>query len=182
MNGKPGYGAQRPNLILTGMPSAGKSTLGVLVAKALCMDFTDTDLLLQKRLGERLQPYIDRCGIEAFLKREAETVLAFAGTGTVVATGGSVVYADAAMARLRASGPVVFLDVPLPELERRLGDAAARGIAMRPGQTLADLFEERRPLYERYADMTLRWMAGDTMADMVARLCEGIGWENSSTD
>ncbi len=182
MDGKPGNGARRPNLILTGMPSAGKSTLGVLVAKALCMDFTDTDLLLQSRLGERLQPHIDRCGIEAFLKREEETILAFTGSGSVVATGGSVVYSDAAMAHLRATGPVVYIEVPLAELEQRLGNAAARGIAMRPGQTLADLYGERRPLYERYADMTLSWRAGDTMTDMVDRLLEEIGWQNSSMD
>ena len=180
MNVKTGNDARRPNLILTGMPSAGKSTLGVLAAKALGMDFIDTDILLQSRLGERLQPYIDRHGIEAFLKREEEAVLAFAEEGTVVATGGSVVYSEAAMAHLQASGLVVYIEVPLAELERRLGDAAARGIAMRPDQTLADLYAERCPLYERHAGVTLRWKEGDAMADMVARLREGIGWESSS--
>lgn len=173
-------GVRRPNLILTGMPSAGKSTLGVLAAKMLGMDFIDTDILLQSRLGERLQPYIDRHGRAAFLEREEEAVLAFAGQGTVVATGGSVVYSETAMAHLRTSGLVVYIEVPLPELARRLGDAAARGIAVRPGQTLAELYGERCPLYERHADVTIRWTAGDSMADMMARLREGIGWENCS--
>jgi len=158
------------NLVLIGMPSAGKSTIGVLAAKAFGMDFLDTDILLQARQGRRLQDLIDQDGLEAFLRMEEAAILSLEVGHTVIATGGSVVYAEAAMRHLAELGPIVWLDVGIEELERRLGNAHARGIAMQPGQTLAGLYAERRPLYERHAGGKLRWSEGDLMEDMVVRL------------
>lgn len=159
-----------PNLVLIGMPSAGKSTLGVLVAKALGMDFLDTDILLQARSGTRLQTLMDRHGRASFLKLESDAVLSVDVEGTVVATGGSVVYAESAMVHLKRNAFTVYLEVPLEEVVRRLGDASTRGIALRPGQALADLFAERVPLYERYADAVLPFSVGTSMQEMALRL------------
>jgi shikimate kinase len=169
------------NLVLIGMPSAGKSTIGVLLAKASGMDFLDTDILVQSRHGKRLQDIINDAGLEAFLKLEESVILSLDVSDTVIATGGSVVYSEAAMRSLKKSGRVVYLDVGIRELERRLGNAAMRGIAMRPGQSLASLFEERKPFYERHADATFIWTDGDSLEDMVARL-RGETWENSSME
>jgi shikimate kinase len=169
------------NLVLIGMPSAGKSTIGVLLAKAAGMDFLDTDILVQSRYGKRLQAIIDEDGLEAFLKMEESVILSLDVHDAVIATGGSVVYSDAAMRSLKKSGRIVFLDVDMRELERRLGNAATRGIAMRPGQSIASLYEERKPYYVRHADATCGWTDGDTLEDMVARL-QGETWEVSSME
>lgn len=160
------------NLVLIGMPSAGKSTVGVLAAKALGMDFLDTDILLQTLQGAQLQTLIDRYGLTRFLQMEAEAVRTLDPTRTVIATGGSVVYAQDAMLHLKRIGRIVYLEVPLAELERRLGDASSRGIARREGQTLKELYAERIPLYERYADITVPFREGMGLADVVAQLRE----------
>jgi len=158
------------NLILIGMPSAGKSTIGVLAAKAYGMDFLDTDILLQARQGRKLQDLIDREGLAEFLRMEEAAILSLEVGHTVIATGGSVVYSETAMKHLSALGQVIWLEVGIDELERRLGNAASRGIAMRPGQTLAGLHAERGPLYGRYANAKLRWTEGNLMEDMVIQL------------
>ncbi len=158
------------NLVLIGMPSAGKSTVGVLAAKEFGMDFLDTDILVQARQGKRLQALIDQDGLAAFLHMEEAAILSLHAGNTVIATGGSVVYSSAAMAHLRRLGTVVWLEVDLGEIKRRLGDAAARGIAMRPGQTLSELYLERNLLYAAYADGTIHWTEGKAMEDMVVQL------------
>ncbi len=143
------------NLVLIGMPGAGKSTLGVLLAKRTRRNFLDTDLLIQLTTGMSLQKLVDSRG-EAHLREiEEATVLALEVTDHVIATGGSVVYSAEAMSQLRALGQVIHLDVPCEVLQPRLQDFGTRGIARKPGQTLQDLYEERRPLYERYADLTI---------------------------
>ena len=140
------------NIGLIGMPGAGKSTVGVLLAKRCALAFTDTDLLIQTGEGRRLEEIIRRVGIEGFCDLEARYLIDLRETSGVIATGGSVVYRPAGMARLKALGPVLYLNVPPPVLAERLGDLDQRGVIRGPGQTLADLHRERDPLYRRYAD------------------------------
>ena len=143
------------NIILIGMPGAGKSTVGVLLAKTLGYAFLDTDLVIQQREGTLLQPLVDSLGVEAFLDVEADAICSVECRGTVIAPGGSAVCRERAMSHLRALGRIVYLHLPLEELERRLSNISTRGIAMAPGETLADLFARRAPLYRNYADLTV---------------------------
>ena len=137
------------------MPGAGKSTVGVLLAKTLGYAFLDTDLVIQQREGALLQPLVDSLGVEAFLDVEADAICSVECRGTVIAPGGSAVCRERAMSHLRALGRIVYLHLPLEELERRLSNISTRGIAMAPGETLADLFARRAPLYRNYADLTV---------------------------
>jgi len=143
------------NLVLIGMPGAGKSTVGVLLAKALKMPFTDTDTLIQRQENGYLQELIEKHGIEGFIKIEENTVKNLDLTSHVIATGGSVVYSEAAMAHLKTRGIIFFLNAKLYQLERRLKNISTRGIAMIPGQSLGSLYMERLPLYRRYADVEI---------------------------
>ena len=143
------------NIILIGMPGAGKSTVGVLLAKTLGYAFLDTDLVIQQREGALLQPLVDSLGVEAFVEVEADAICSVECRGTVIAPGGSAVCRERAMSHLRALGRIVYLHLPLEELERRLSNISTRGIAMAPGETLADLFARRAPLYRNYADLTV---------------------------
>ena len=143
------------SIILIGMPGVGKSTVGVLLAKRLGMAFLDTDILIQTNEKKSLQQIIAGSGMEAFCDLEAEYLKSLACEATVIATGGSAVYRDAAMAHLSSLGPAVYLRIGLPELARRLDDIDARGVVYAPGQDLSGLFKERAPLYERYADITV---------------------------
>ena len=143
------------NIILIGMPGAGKSTVGVLLAKTLGYAFLDTDLVIQQREGALLQSLVDSLGVEAFLDVEADAICSVECRGTVIAPGGSVVCRERAMSHLKALSRIVYLHLPLEELERRLNNISTRGIAMAPGETLADLFAYRAPLYRNYADLTV---------------------------
>ena len=143
------------NIVLIGMPGAGKSTVGVLLAKTLGYAFLDTDLVIQEREGRLLQDLVDQLGVEAFLDREAAAVCSVDCDRTVIATGGSVVCRDGAMEHLRTLGRIVYLQLPLEELERRLHNISTRGIAMAPGETLAHIYDYRAPLYRKYADLTV---------------------------
>ena len=147
--------SKRENLILIGMPGSGKSTLGKRLAKALGMEFLDADAAIQKETGEPLQSTIDRDGTEAFLRVEERVLLGLEVEGCVIATGGSAVYSDAAMNRLRSDGRAVYLAVPYSEIRARLADFSGRGIVLKNGCGLRDAFSERTPLYEKYADITL---------------------------
>lgn len=162
------------NLILIGMPGAGKSTVGVVLAKRLGKGFIDTDLLIQLRSGRLLQDIIDSEGLDSFRALEEQTLRDFAVCNAVIATGGSVVYSDAAMQHLAALGTVVFLDVPLPVLESRLHDMATRGLVIGPGATLADLYRERLPLYRKYAELSLV-ISDDNLEQVVERICQLTG-------
>lgn len=149
-------GSQRmDNLVLIGMPGAGKSTVGVLLAKALGMDFVDTDLEIQRIHGRLLQQIIDEDGIESFLKAEEQAVLQGSYSHAVVATGGSVVLSSEAMDHLKKHACVIYLKVALEALQRRISNMATRGIAMSRSQTLKDVYDERVPLYEKYADIII---------------------------
>lgn len=149
------------NVLLIGMPAAGKSTVGVLVAKALGMNFCDTDLEIQQAVGETLQENIDKNGIAAFLKTEGEVCCSLNLKNCVIATGGSVVLSKEAMAHLKRDAVTVFLDVSLPYIKKRLKNITSRGIAMQKGDTLDSVFEIRQPLYELYSDITVKT---DTLA------------------
>lgn len=143
------------NIVLIGMPGAGKSTVGVLLAKTLGYAFLDTDLVIQEREGRLLQDLVDELGVEAFLDREAAAICSVDCDRTVIATGGSVVCRDGAMEHLKDLGRIVYLQLPLEELERRLHNISTRGIAMAPGETLAHIYDYRAPLYRKYADLTV---------------------------
>lgn len=143
------------NVSLIGMPGAGKSTVGVLLAKRLGYDFLDTDLLIQRREGALLQTVLDRLGTDRFLDTEAEVIAALDCRNTVIAPGGSAVLRELGAKNLKRLGPVIFLDLPCPALERRLGNLATRGVTLEPGQTLQELYEYRRPFYQRWADFTV---------------------------
>ncbi|MBQ3052567.1 MAG: shikimate kinase [Clostridia bacterium] len=145
----------KSNIILIGMPSAGKSTLGVLLAKTLGMQFLDTDLAIQNYTGETLQQTINRDGIESFLKIEEKVVSSIKCENHVIATGGSVVFSQKAMESLKKQGKVIFLDVPLREIKNRLNNIKTRGIAMKKGETIDSIFKARLPLYKKYADLTV---------------------------
>lgn len=145
----------KDNIILIGMPGAGKSTVGVVLAKTLGYDFVDTDIQLSRHIGTTLQEYINIYGIETFLKAEEKLVLSLACSSTVIATGGSVVLSEPAMKHLNDNSTTVFIDVPLDELRRRLINIRTRGIALKPGQSIEDIFRDRMPLYRRYADVTV---------------------------
>ena len=145
----------RSNIILIGMPGAGKSTVGVILAKALGMDFLDTDLAICRRRGDTLQAILDSDGLDAFLDLEEDVVCSLRPEGTVIATGGSVPMRDRAMEHLKAGGTAVYLDVPLEELRVRLSNIRTRGIAFGPGETLDTLYARRTPIYRRWADVTV---------------------------
>lgn len=138
------------------MPGAGKSTVGVLVAKALSMNFCDTDLEIQQTIGETLQENIDKNGIEAFLETEASVCSKLSLKNCVIATGGSVVLSKEAINHLKTGATTVFLDLPLQCVKDRVKDIKTRGIAMQKGDTLDTVYAIRQPLYKTYADITVR--------------------------
>ena len=141
------------NIILAGMPGSGKSTIGVLLAKALGLGFVDVDLLIQEREGALLQELLDSRGTAAFLDVEEAAVCSLDCRRTVIAPGGSALCREGAARYLSGLGSIVYLNVPLEELMRRIQNMAQRGIAMEPGQTLADVLAYRDPLYRKYADL-----------------------------
>ena len=143
------------NIVLIGMPGCGKSTVGVVLAKALGMDFIDSDLLIQQVQGKKLAQIIDEVGDDGFRQVENQVNASIQVENTVIATGGSVIYGEEAMAHLREIATVVYLQLSYPKVEDRLGDLHARGVTIKPGQTLLDLFNERIPLYEKYAHVVM---------------------------
>lgn len=143
------------NIVLIGMPGAGKSTVGVILAKSLLFDFCDTDLSIQKETGESLCDTIAKIGIEEFILLEEDVICKQEFLNSVVATGGSAVYGEKAMEKLKENGIIVYLKVSPDELQSRIKNIHTRGIAMKEGTTIKELYEERAPLYEKYADITV---------------------------
>ena len=143
------------NIILIGMPGVGKSTVGVVLAKMIGYKFLDSDLLIQDRENLLLHELIDKYGLERFNQIESEVNASIVAEDTVIATGGSAIYGTEAMMHLKSIGTIVYLKLPYEEIVKRLGDINDRGISIRPGETLASLYEKRIPLYERYADVTI---------------------------
>ena len=143
------------NIVLIGMPGAGKSTVGVLLAKTIGYGFVDCDLLIQGQTGELLYRTIERDGIDSFLRTEERVISGLFVSRCVIATGGSAVFGDRAMEHLRESGVVVYLKLAPDEIERRIMNITTRGIAMNPGETIHDVYAVRAPLYEKWADVTV---------------------------
>jgi shikimate kinase len=143
------------NIILIGMPGAGKNTAGVILAKTLGMKFIDTDLAIQERTGRLLQETIDTEGPDNFLKIEENAILALTCHHTVIATGGSVVFSERAMEYLKSGGVVVYLKISFEEMELRLRNITTRGIVLVAGKSLREMYDERIPLYEKYATITI---------------------------
>ena len=146
----------KDNIILIGMPGAGKSTVGVVLAKKLGYRFVDSDLVIQDRYQKLLHELIEENGIDGFLNMENEVNSSLDLHKAVIATGGSAVYGTKAMEHFKEIGTVVYLELPFEEVEDRLGDLTARGVTLRPGQTLKELYEERVPLYEKFSDKTVK--------------------------
>lgn len=141
------------NITLIGMPGAGKSSIGVVLAKVLGYQFIDSDLIIQKEEKRTLSEIIEQDGPEEFKAVENRVNASIQVENTVIATGGSVVYCDEAMQHLKSEGIVVYLKISLKLLSKRLGDLKGRGVLLKEGQTLESLYEERVSLYEKYADI-----------------------------
>ena len=161
----------RSNRILIGMPGAGKSTVGVILAKLISRDFLDTDVLIQTSQGRTLQDIVDEDGYAVLRKIEEDVLLGLSVKNCVIATGGSAVYSDGAMAHLKSDGLVIFLDADMPTLEARIHDYSTRGLAKRADQNFADMFHERFTLYTQYADITIK-CAGLTHEEVCARIMD----------
>ncbi len=158
------------NIILIGMPASGKSTCGVLAAKALLKNFFDTDLLIQNLEHKRLQEIIDEKGNSYFEAAEEKAILSLDIQGTVIATGGSVVYSEKAMRHLKKLGKIIYLHLDYETMVRRLSDITTRGVVLKSGSTLLDMYKERLPLYEKYADVTVKCdclSVEDTISEIV---------------
>ncbi|MDD3364617.1 MAG: shikimate kinase [Syntrophomonas sp.] len=143
------------NIVLIGMSGAGKSTLGVLLAKALGMDYVDTDIVIQKHEGRLLQDIIDNDGIDKFMKIEERIISDLKFRNCIIATGGSVIYSEKAMNVLKQDGQIFYLHVPYEEIKKRLINITTRGIVIKKGNSLKDVYEERVPIYIKYSDKTL---------------------------
>lgn len=143
------------NVTLIGMPGSGKSSIGVVLAKVLGYDFLDADLLIQAKHGALLQLLLDTHGLDAFLDMEQEAICSIDCARTVIAPGGSCVLREGSMAHLKTLGTVVYLRLDYPALAERITNLATRGIAFAPGQDLKSVYDQRTPLYERWADVTV---------------------------
>ena len=172
-NGKRNGKMSKENIVLIGMPGAGKSTVGVVLAKNMGYSFVDSDLLIQEQEGKLLHEIIQQRGLDGFNEVEDQVNAAIRASHCVIATGGSVVYGRQAMTHLKQIGIVVYLSLPYEELTERLGDLNERGVSIREGQTLADLMQERMPLYEKYADITID-CAGRQIREIVQMIREAV--------
>lgn len=143
------------NIVLIGMPGAGKSTVGVVLAKRLGYRFIDSDLVIQEKYGKLLHELIEEHGVEGFWKIENDVNASLNVENAIIATGGSAIYGKEAMEHLREMATVVYLKLSYEEIQERLGDLNARGVTLKPGQDLQALYEERTPMYEKYAHITI---------------------------
>jgi shikimate kinase len=149
------------NVVIIGMPGAGKSTLGVILAKTLGRNFIDTDIVAQENTRRLLQEIIDEEGTDAFLRTEERTILSLQCRNTVIATGGSVVFSEKAMKHLKKEGIVIYLKISFEGMVRRLNNITTRGIVLFAGQSLREMYDQRVPLYEKYSDITIDCSDGD---------------------
>ena len=157
MENADGATGMKRNVVLIGMPGAGKSTLGVVLAKIIGYDFIDADLVIQNQCDKTSQMIIDACGPEGFIEVENNILSDIDADRSIISTGGSAVYSDAAMKHLTEIGTVVYLKISYSQLVHRLSDLRERGVVMKNGigMSLRELFDERLPLYERYAEITV---------------------------
>ena len=152
------------------MPGAGKSTVGVVLAKTMGMDFVDVDLVICRKCGGNLQDIVNRFGHDDFLRIEGEAALSLKSENSVIATGGSMVYSSGAMRYLKEIGTVVYIRAGLSDLKKRITNLETRGIAFNPGETLEDLYNARVPLYEKWADITVDTSSGDRIEDVAFKI------------
>ncbi len=165
---------RKNNVILIGMPGSGKTTLGTELSELIGYGYIDSDSVIVAREGKRLNEIIADVGREAFLDIEAKVNAELCADRCVIATGGSVIYRDFAMQKLKTMGTIVYLKLPYEVIERRLGDLKKRGVALKEGFTLRDLYEERTPLYEKYADIVVE-LSGKSVAESVAKVQKALG-------
>ena len=161
------------NIVLVGMPGAGKSTVGVVLAKASGSKFVDSDLVIQEKTGKLLHELISEHGLDGFLEIENRMNSQLEETKAIIATGGSVIYGREAMEHLKSIGCVVYLKLSLASITDRLGDLQKRGVALKNGQGLKELYEERIPLYEKYADVIID-CEKKAIREIVAEILKGI--------
>ena len=176
--------AEKNNIVLIGMPASGKSTLGVQLAKWLSMGFIDTDLLVQARTKESMQAFQHANGMQAYRELESDTVESILCQNCLIATGGSVIYSDAAMQHLKTLATIIFLDVPIDVIEERIGSIAERGVVIEPDMSLTDLHAQRHPLYEKYADHTIdcAGKAQDELLTDIQQILKHQGTKDSKED
>ena len=167
------------NIVLIGMPGVGKSTAGVIAAKTLGLKFEDTDLMIQTNEHRLLRQIIAEDGVEGFLRIEENVLKNIDQKGYLIATGGSAVYGFEGMDHLRENSLIIYLHLELEQLTHRLGNLQNRGVVLKPGQTLADIYEERLPLYRRFADIEIDETDLDIEAT-VAKICSGASIYNYS--
>ncbi|MGN0161506.1 MAG: shikimate kinase [Lachnospiraceae bacterium] len=161
------------NIILIGMPGAGKSTIGVILAKILGYQFIDSDLLIQQQTGKLLKELIAEHGDDGFLSIENDINASIDVHHCIIATGGSAVYGEEAMNHFKKIGTVIYLAASYESLNRRLSNLTARGVVLKPGQTLLDLYHERCSLYEHYADLTIDEQSLD-IEGVIERILSGL--------
>ena len=161
------------NIVLIGMPASGKSTVGVILAKVLGMNFIDTDLVIQNREEALLHEIIKSKGVEGFLKCEEDAVLSLDTDNSVIATGGSVVYSEKGMKHLSEAGKVVYLKVDKKELFSRLKNINERGVILRGGESLEEMYDERSVLYEKYAELVIEEV-NSSIEDTVGKIIDSL--------
>lgn len=165
------------NIILIGMPGAGKSTVGVILAKTLGMNFVDTDIVIQEHTGKLLQEIIDEEGPVAFLKIEEKVILGLDVVHTVIATGGSIVFSERAMEQLKSGSIALYLNISFERMVYRINNITTRGIVLIRGQDLRDMYNQRIPLYEKYADMRID-CSDDDFENIVQKIVDGLRISN----
>lgn len=163
------------NITMIGMPASGKSTVGVLLAKRIGYQFIDSDILIQNQEKRLLKEIIAQDGLEGFLAIEEQVNRDIQADRAVIAPGGSVIYGKTAMEHLKEIGTVVYLKISYEDLEKRLGNLVDRGVALKDGMTLRDLYNERTVLYEQYADVTID-ETGKTSGKVVDELRSMVEW------
>ncbi len=162
------------NLILVGMPGSGKSTLGVILARRLGYGYLDTDSFISQREKCTLQKIIDEKGLDKFLEIESSVGSEIVCDRVIIATGGSMIMSKEAMENLKSLGKVIFINVGLPELKRRLSDYSDRGIAMKNGETLEDIYQGRLPYYKKYADLTVDYKNGNSLEETAEDIIKAL--------
>lgn len=164
----------KSNIVLIGMPGVGKSTIGVVLAKNLGCHFMDSDIVIQQQTGKLLHEIITEKGLDGFLQTEDEVNAGIDAEKTVIATGGSAVFGKHAMQHLAENGTIIYLSLPYEQIEERLGDLHKRGVALRENQTLYDIYQERIPLYEKYADLIIDCQQ-KSIRQIVAEIARKLG-------
>jgi shikimate kinase len=165
---------KKSNIILIGMPGSGKTTVGTELSEKIGYGYIDSDSVIVAREGKRLNELIEEVGREGFLDIEAKVNSELCADRCVIATGGSVIYRETAMEKLKTMGTVVYLQLPYTTIESRLGDLKKRGVALKDGFTLYDLYQERTPLYEKYADIIVP-LDGKTVDESANAIKEAVG-------